>query len=134
LQQGIYDEFLEKLIKAYKQLRIGDPTEEHVLCGPLHTKAAVDLYRKGIDETIKQGGQILYGGKVLDLPGNFVEPAVTHVPPTASVLKNELFVPILHTVKFKTLEEAIEYNNNVNQGLSSSLFTRDVSNVFKWTG
>ena len=90
---------------------------------------------KGVAKVKEQGGKILTGGNVVQgTSGNFVEPTITSVAPTADVLKAELFVPILHTVKFSTLEEAIKYNNQVSQGLSSSIFTKDVGNVFKWVG
>eukprot|EP00842_Homolaphlyctis_polyrhiza_P003355 jgi/Hompol1/401/HPOL_005299-RA len=134
LHDSIYDEFIEKLIKAYAQVRIGDPLQEGTLCGPLHTQAAVEHYKKGIQSVIEQGGKILYGGKVLDRPGNFVMPTITSIDWAAPVVQNEIFVPILHTFRFKTLEEGIRINNSVKQGLSSSLFTSQVSNLFKWTG
>ena len=135
LHESIYDEFLEKLIKAYSQVKIGDPRKPGVLCGPLHTKAAVEQYKQGIEKVKSQNGKILFGGKVLQINGgNFVEPTITQIPHTAPVVQNEIFVPILHTFKFKTLKEAIEINNSVKQGLSSSLFTQNVSNVFQWTG
>ncbi|KAG0256788.1 Aldehyde dehydrogenase 7 member B4 [Actinomortierella ambigua] len=128
LHEKIYDQFLEKLIKAYKSVRIGDPLEAGTLCGPLHTKQAVEQYRQGIEAVKAQGGKILVGGKV------FVEPTVTSIAPDAAVVQNEIFVPILHTMKVKSLEEAIEINNSVKQGLSSSLFTRNPSHLFKWVG
>ncbi|KAF9366989.1 Alpha-aminoadipic semialdehyde dehydrogenase, partial [Podila verticillata] len=67
----IHDEFIEKLTKAYQSIRIGDPLEAGTLCGPLHTKAAVEHYKKGIEAVKAQGGKILTGGKVLERPGNF---------------------------------------------------------------
>ncbi|KAK3812191.1 MAG: Aldehyde/histidinol dehydrogenase [Benniella sp.] len=135
LHEKIHDEFLERLVKAYQSVRIGDPLEAGTLCGPLHTKAAVEQYRKGIEAVKAQGGKILTGGKVLDdRPGNFVAPTITSISPDAAVVQNEIFVPILHTMKVKSLEHAIEINNSVKQGLSSSLFTRNPSHLFKWVG
>ena len=134
LHESIYDQFIEKLVKAYQQIRIGDPSKEGTLCGPLHTRNAVEQYKKGIESVKAQKGKILYGGKVIEGPGNFVTPTITQIDPSASVVQHEIFVPILHTFKFKTLEEAIRINNSVKQGLSSSLFTKDISNLFKWTG
>ncbi|KAJ3081801.1 Alpha-aminoadipic semialdehyde dehydrogenase, partial [Quaeritorhiza haematococci] len=135
LHEEIHDEFLDRLIKAYQQVRIGDPLKEGTLCGPLHTKAAVEHYRKGLVDVKAQGGTILYGGKVLeDKPGNFVMPTITRIKPDAPVVQHEIFVPILHTFKIKSLGEAIAHNNSVKQGLSSSVFTKDVGNVFKWVG
>ncbi|KAJ3225429.1 Alpha-aminoadipic semialdehyde dehydrogenase [Clydaea vesicula] len=135
VQESIYDEFIAKLLKAYKQVKIGDPASEGVLCGPLHTKNAVKQYEIGIKKVKEQGGEIIYGGKTLDINGgNFVEPTITKITPSAEVVQHEIFVPILHTFSFKTLEEAIQINNGVKQGLSSSLFTQDLGNVHKWVG
>jgi aldehyde dehydrogenase family 7 protein A1 len=63
-----------------------------------------------------------------------VEPTITRISPTASIVQHEIFVPILHTFTFKTLDEAIAINNSVSQGLSSSLFTNRLENVMQWTG
>lgn len=134
LHEKIHDEFIEKLVKAYKSIRIGDPLEAGTLCGPLHTKAAVEHYKKGIEAVKAQGGKILTGGEVLDRPGNFVVPTITSISPDADVVQNEIFVPILHTMKVKNIDHAIELNNSVKQGLSSSLFTRNPEHLFKWVG
>jgi len=134
VHENVYEEFIANLTKAFSQVKIGDPSKEGVLCGPLHSKASVDNYNRGIKEVLEQGGKILYGGKVLDQPGNFVMPTITQIDPSAKVVQNEIFVPILHTFKFSTLEEAIRLNNSVRQGLSSSLFTQNISNVHKWVG
>lgn len=132
VHESKYDEFIAALIKAYAQIKIGDPTRENILCGPLHTKNAVEQYKNGIEQVIKQGGKILYGGKVLDGPGNFVMPTITQISPTAEIVQDEIFAPILHTFKFNDLKSAIIMNNSVKQGLSSSLFTQNVGNVFQW--
>lgn len=135
LHEKIHDEFIQRLIKAYSQVPIGDPLQDGVLCGPLHTKNAVQQYIGGIEKVKEQGGKILYGGKVLFEygEGNFVMPTITSMNPNAPVVQNEIFVPILHTFKIKNIEEAIKYNNSVKQGLSSSLFTQDLKNIFTWT-
>lgn len=74
------------------------------------------------------------GGKRVDRKGYFVEPTIIEAPQHAPFLQEEYFVPILFTQKFKTLDEAIAMNNNTRYGLSSSLFTRNVGNAYKWTG
>ena len=134
LQESIYEDFIARLKKAYSQVKIGNPLDAQVLCGPLHTRAAIEHFEQGIKDLKAQGGRILLGGKVLDRPGNFVLPTITEIDHTAKIVQKEIFAPILHVLKFKTLEEAIHINNNVRQGLSSSLFTQNVKNVFKWTG
>jgi len=134
LHEDIYDTFLQRLVAAYEQVKIGDPLEDGTLCGPLHNKAAVQIFRSGIERIKAEGGTIVRGGNVIDRPGNFVEPTIVTIAPSAEILREELFVPILYVVKIQSLEQAIGYNNDVPQGLSSSLFTQNHANVFKWTG
>jgi len=115
-------------------IKIGDPLEQGTLVGPVHNKAAVELYQKTIQEAKAQGGEVLVGGNVLDRPGNFVEPTLIRISPDAEVVKNEAFVPISYIMEYSDLQDAIKQNNGVAQGLSSSLFTNNVENVFKWVG
>ena len=106
------------------------------MCGPLHTKAAVNEYLEGIKTIQSQGGKILYGGKLVEEKkgGNYVYPTLVEIDGHADIVKQELFVPILYLIKFKTLDEAIQLNSEVPQGLSSSIFTNNVQNLFKWIG
>lgn len=135
LHKDIHDEFLQKLLKGYASVRIGSPLDPNTLCGPLHNKAAVETFKNTVAEATKQGGKLLFGGKVLDdRPGNFVVPTVFSVDASAGVLKDEKFVPILYAVKVNSVEEAIAHNNSVAHGLSSSLFTQDLGQIFHWTG
>ncbi len=135
LQESIHDQFIERLIAAYKQIRVGSQFDEGTLCGPVHRKSSIDLYKKTIASIKNEGGEFVFGDHTLELSGgNFVVPSIALVSPTAESMKMEAFVPILQVTKFKTLEEAIEINNNVGQGLSSSLFTRNLKNLFSWTG
>ena len=76
VHESRYDEVVTKLISAYKQIRIGDPLEPGVLLGPLIDRPAVEAYRKAIAEVKQAGGEVLYGGQVLDRPGYFVEPTI----------------------------------------------------------
>lgn len=135
IHEKVYDEFVSRLSAAYTQIKIGDPLEDGTLCGPLHTKSAVREYLEGLETIKSQGGKILAGGRALtDRTGNFVEPTLVEIHHDAPIVKHELFVPITYLIKCKSLEEAIEYNNEVPQGLSSSLFTQNQQNVFKWLG
>lgn len=134
IHEEIYDLIIEKLKKSYEKIRIGNPLDDGILCGPLHSKTAVDNYKKCIDDVINQGGEIVYGNKILSSIGpQFVMPTITKIDHSAEVVQNEVFAPIVHTFKFKTLEEAIRMNNSVNQGLSSSLYTKSIKNMFTWT-
>mmetsp|Transcript_13279 Transcript_13279/g.13078 ORF Transcript_13279/g.13078 Transcript_13279/m.13078 type:complete len:172 (-) Transcript_13279:36-551(-) len=102
--------------------------------GPLHTKAAVKEYLDGIEEIKKQGGKILVGGSKIEGEGNYVEPTLVEIHKEAAILNTELFVPICYLVKFGSLDEAIKINNGVPQGLSSSIFTTNLQNYYKWVG
>ncbi|OZJ01872.1 putative aldehyde dehydrogenase family 7 member A1 [Bifiguratus adelaidae] len=141
VHSNIYDSVVDKLRQAYMQVKIGNPLHSGVLCGPLHSRAAVQAYERGIQAVQDQGGRILYGGKVLDRndgeiygKGNYVMPTLTEVKPDMDIVKEEIFAPILHTMKINTLDEAISHNNSVGQGLSSSLFTANIASIFKWIG
>ncbi|KAJ7011523.1 aldehyde dehydrogenase family 7 member B4-like [Populus alba x Populus x berolinensis] len=95
------------------------------------------IYQRVLDKLLdvyKQGGKILIGGSVIESEGNFVQPTIVEISPNADVVKEELFAPVLYVMKFQTLQEAIEINNSVPQGLSSSIFTRKPEIIFKWIG
>jgi len=101
----------------------------------LHTASAVKGYSEGLTEIKKQGGKILHGGRVLtEMQGNYVTPTVVEIDSKAEILKQELFAPVLYVVKCNSFEEAVEMNNSVPQGLSSAIFTKNMQNVFRWTG
>jgi aldehyde dehydrogenase family 7 protein A1 len=138
LHESIYDEFLDRMVKAYPKFetRMGDPLDDNTLLGPLHFKQSVDAYLNGVEEIKKQGGKVLYGGKKVEgMEGNFVLPTiVTDISHDATIVQTEIFAPILYVFKFKSLDEVIEWNNEVPQGLSSSLYTKDLSNMFQWMG
>lgn len=135
LHEDIHDQVVEKLTKAYKSVKIGSPLAKDTLCGPLFNQAAVNIYSKTLQEAQEQGGKVLVGGKVLsDRPGNFVEPTIISIDSSAQVVSHERFVPIMYVMKIKSVDEAIKLNNSVAQGLSSSLFTKDLGQIFKWTG
>jgi len=135
LHEKVYDTVLERLKKAYAQVKIGDPTQPGMLYGPMHSKQGIEGYKKALADATAAGGKIEYGGKVLDMPGNFVEPTiVTGLPHDADVVHRETFAPIVYVLKTKSLDEGIQWNNEVKQGLSSSIFTKDIGNVFKWLG
>uniref|UniRef100_A0A4W4G9N2 aldehyde dehydrogenase (NAD(+)) n=1 Tax=Electrophorus electricus TaxID=8005 RepID=A0A4W4G9N2_ELEEL len=127
LHESVHDEVVERLVKAYKQVRIGDPWDPSTLYGPLHTKQAVQQYLNAVEQAKQQGGTLVCGGKVMDRPGNYVEPTIfTGLAHDAPIVHTETFVPILYVIKFKTEEEAFTWNNEVKQGLSSSIFTKDM--------
>jgi aldehyde dehydrogenase family 7 protein A1 len=138
IHDKIYDEVLSKLKNAYGQVasKIGDPLEEGTLVGPIHTKQGVEMYQNALKCVADEGGKIEFGGKLIQRNGgNFVEPTiVTGLKHDAKIVQRETFAPILYVFKTKSFDEAIKWNNEVEQGLSSSIFTKDVSKVFQWLG
>ncbi|CDP20508.1 unnamed protein product [Coffea canephora] len=134
LHESLYDKVLGRLLDVYKQVKIGDPLEKGTLLGPLHTRTLKENFEKGIQNIKSQGGKILTGGSVIESEGNFVQPTIVEISPDADVVKEELFAPVLYVMKFQTLKEAIEINNSVPQGLSSSIFTCRPGVIFRWIG
>ncbi len=134
IHESVYDKFVERLKKVYATVKIGNPLDTGMLMGPVHTKGAIKEYLEGLEEIKKQGGKIAYGGSKIEGEGNYVEPTLVEISSDAEILKTELFVPILYLLKFSTLEEAIKINNSVPQGLSSSIFTKNIQSYYKWVG
>ncbi|XP_004930408.1 putative aldehyde dehydrogenase family 7 member A1 homolog [Bombyx mori] len=137
IHKKLYSEVVSRLKKAYAGVvsRIGDPLLEETLIGPLHTPAAVDAYKKTVAEAVKLGGKIEFGGKIIEREGYFVEPTIiTGLPHDSPIVKTECFAPIVYCIEIPDLETGIQYNNEVEQGLSSSLFTENLGDVFKWIG
>ncbi|XP_003387720.1 PREDICTED: alpha-aminoadipic semialdehyde dehydrogenase-like [Amphimedon queenslandica] len=135
LHESVYDEILKRLIKAYGQVKIGDPLDEGVLYGPLHNQAAVDTYVATIKEIKEQGGTIECGGNVINREGYYVEPTiVTGLQHDNELVMRETFVPILYILKSTSIDESIKWNNEVEQGLASSLFTQSIERMARWMG
>ncbi|WP_374556076.1 aldehyde dehydrogenase family protein [Thermomonas sp.] len=129
VHESIYADVLAKLVTAYKQVekKIGDPTDPANLMGPLNSKDGVDAYLDAIAKAKAAGGTVETGGAAIDRPGNFVLPAiVTGLTNDAEIVQHETFAPILYVMKYKELDEAIEMQNAVPQGLSSSIFTTNL--------
>jgi len=128
LHESIADDVIDTLVKAYKQVRIGDPLDEGTLMGPLTDESAIERYKDAIEQAKAAGGELLVGGKRVEGDGYFVEPAIVRAENHWDIVQEETFGPILYVMTFKTLEEAVEMHNDVRQGLSSSLFTTDLRN------
>lgn len=129
VHQDIHADVLSKLITAYKQVekKIGDPTDPANLMGPLNSRDAVDAYLDSIAKAKAAGGKVETGGSAIEGKGNFVLPAiVTGLTNDAPIVQHETFAPILYVMSFKDLDEAIDMQNAVPQGLSSSIFTQDL--------
>ncbi|MGV3560437.1 L-piperidine-6-carboxylate dehydrogenase [Larkinella arboricola] len=127
IQESIYEDVKNRLVKAYGQLRIGNPLDEKNHVGPLIDQAAVAAYQTALFHVKEQGGRLLLDGEVLEGPGFesgcYVRPAIAEMPAQTAIVQHETFAPILYLLKYRTLEEAIELQNGVPQGLSSAIFT-----------
>lgn len=126
VQENRYQDVICRLVNAYRQVKIGNPMDSTVLMGPLIDKVSVKNYQETIEEIRKSGGDVLYGGRVLNQPGFFVEPTIVRAENQWDVVQRETFAPILYVMTYKTLEEGVALQNNVRQGLSSSLFTTNM--------
>lgn len=137
VHESIYDDVLGKLKAAYKQVegKIGDPTDPANLMGPLNSRDGVQAYLDAIEAAKAAGGTIESGGSAIDRPGNFVLPAiVTGLTNDADIVQHETFAPILYVMKYSELDEAIELQNAVPQGLSSSIFTTNLKAAERFLG
>jgi aldehyde dehydrogenase (NAD+) len=123
VHESIADDLCDKLIHAYKQVRIGNPLDSDVLMGPLCDGNAIKRYQSAIARAQKEGGQLLSGGKTIDGKGYFVEPTIIRMPAQQGVVLDETFAPILYVMTYSTLDEALAMHNAVPQGLSSAIFT-----------
>ncbi|MFZ5481493.1 MAG: aldehyde dehydrogenase family protein [Myxococcota bacterium] len=123
LHESIAAKFTEKLLALYRQVRIGDPLQDGVLMGPLIDEDAVRAFEIAVAEAVRQGGTVLYGGKRIEGPGHFVQPTLIAASPGMQILQHETFAPILYVMEYGTLDDAIRWQNDVPQGLSSAIFT-----------
>lgn len=127
IHESIYEEFKQRLAKAYGQLRIGNPLDETNHVGPLIDKQAVGSYQQAIDDIVKSGGRFVVEPAVLNgngyESGCYVRPCIAEAENHWSVVQRETFAPILYLLKYQTVEEAIAIQNGVPQGLSSAIFT-----------
>ncbi len=129
VHESRYQDVVSRLINAYKQVRIGNPLDAGVLMGPLIDQQAISGYQRALDEIQKSGGEILYGGHVLEQPGFYVEPTLVRAQNQWEIVQHETFAPILYIITYRTLDEAVALQNAVPQGLSSSLFTLNMRNA-----
>jgi aldehyde dehydrogenase (NAD+) len=116
-------ELEQRLVRAYAQVRIGNPLEAGTLMGPLIDEGAVRRLESAVSTAVAAGGRLLTGGKRLVRPGHFVEPAIVVSAHEAEIVRTETFGPILYLIPFRDLDDAIRMQNDVAHGLSSAIFT-----------
>ena len=130
IHESMYDAFAGKLLNAYKHIRIGNPLESTTLVGPLIDKEAVKNFTDAVEKIKEEGGKILCGGTSVSEngceSGCYVQPCIAEVKNNFKIVQEETFAPILYMIKYKTLDEAISLQNDVPQGLSSAIFTRNI--------
>jgi aldehyde dehydrogenase (NAD+) len=127
VHESKYEVLKTKLVKIYSQLHIGDPLDANNHVGPLIDRGAVILYQQAIEQAKKQGAKILVEGGILEGKGYesgcYVKPCIIEAENNMPIVQHETFAPILYIMKYCTIDEAIDMQNAVPQGLSSSIFT-----------
>ncbi|MDC0201609.1 aldehyde dehydrogenase family protein [Flavobacteriales bacterium] len=130
IHKSIYDEVKNKLTKAYTQLSIGNPLDENNHVGPLIDRDAVNMYLNAIEKAKSEGGNVLVEGGVLEglgyESGCYVKPVIIEAGNHFEIVQDETFAPILYIMKYSEIEEAIDLQNGVKQGLSSAIMTTNL--------
>ncbi|MEJ0104944.1 MAG: aldehyde dehydrogenase family protein [Bacteroidota bacterium] len=136
IQEDVYNNVKEKLVTAYKQLRIGNPLDEKNHVGPLIDKDAVKLYTNAIESCKTEGGHFIVEGGVLAGDGYesgcYVKPCIAEAKPGFKIVRHETFAPVLYLLKYNSIEEAIAIQNEVPQGLSSAIMTLNLREAEKF--
>jgi aldehyde dehydrogenase (NAD+) len=133
VHESIADKVRAKLLSAYKSLPIGNPLDRKTLMGPMIDKGAVDMVQDSIQKLKDEGGEVLYGGERMDLPGNcYMKPCLANAKPNFKIVQEETFGPLLYLMTYRDFDEAIAIQNGVPQGLTSSIFTNDAREAEKF--
>ena len=131
IHESMYDKVKDALVSAYKQLRIGNPLDENNHVGPLIDKDAVKMYNYALEKVIEEGGNILVEGGVLSGEGYesgcYVKPVIAEAENSFEIVQHETFAPVLYLLKYSgDVENALDIQNGVNQGLSSAIMTNNL--------
>ena len=129
VHESRFDELKSALTSAYKQVRIGNPLDPDTLMGPLIDEGAVARVEAAAAAVRSKGGEILCGGERVDGPGHFITPAIAVAENEWPIVQTETFGPLLYLVSYSSLDEAIDLQNGVKQGLSSAIFTDNLQNA-----
>ena len=133
VHESVADKVRSKLLSAYKSLSIGNPLDKKTLMGPLIDKGAVDMVQDSIQKLKAEGGEVIYGGERMDLPGGcYMKPCLASAKPSFKIVQEETFGPLLYLMTYRDFDEAIAIQNGVPQGLTSSIFTNDVREAEKF--
>ena len=130
VHKDIKEQLVETLVKAYGQVRIGNPLDSNTLVGPLIDEDAFNQMQASVAQAQEEGGKLLCGGERADVAqcanGFYVTPAIIEMDAQSAVVQHETFAPILYVLEYEAIDQAIAMNNAVPQGLSSAIFTNDV--------
>jgi aldehyde dehydrogenase (NAD+) len=129
VHDAVFEDVKQRLLAIYKNITIGDPTVEGTLVGPLIDDQAVEAMQTALKAVVEEGGEVLYGGDDLRgsaapiSGGHYVKPAICIAENHYDIVQEETFAPILYMIRVSSVEEAVALQNDVKQGLSSSIFT-----------
>jgi aldehyde dehydrogenase (NAD+) len=129
LHEAVAQGFIDRLTAVYALLRVGDPTADGVLVGPLIDAGAFEQMQGALRQAVAQGGRVTGGQRVsagVPSGGFYVRPAIVEIPPDAPIVAQETFAPILYVTRYRELSEAVAIQNGVAQGLASAIFSNDV--------
>lgn len=131
VHEDVYDKVKDAVVKAYKQIRIGNPLDENNHVGPLIDEDAVKNYQAALDKVVEEGGNILVEGGVLEGEGYesgcYVKPAIAEAKNEYAIVQHETFAPVLYIMKYKgDVSDALKLQNGVKQGLSSAIMTNNL--------
>jgi len=138
IHESIYEELKTRLISAYKQVKnkIGHSLDSNTLIGPMIDKSAVDTFLEAQQKLTQEGGRVLFGGEVLEgeefSSGCYVVPAIAEAKNNYQIVQEETFAPLLYLIKYTSIDEAISIHNDVPQGLSSAIFSKNVLETEKF--
>ncbi len=129
VHESIYDKLVPRLIQAYGSVTVGNPLQSSTLVGPLIDEGSFGRMQKALDEAKAAGGKVSGGDRLMQneaADAFYVRPAIVEMPAQTGPVKDETFAPILYIIKYSDFDEALALNNDVPQGLSSSIFTNDL--------
>ncbi len=133
MHESVASKVRDKLLAAYKSLPIGNPLDRKTVMGPLIDKNAVDMVQHSIQRLKDEGGEVLYGGEKLKIPGDcYMTPCLANAKPDFEIVCHETFGPLLYLMTYRDFDEALSIHNNVPQGLTSSIFTSDAREAEKF--
>jgi aldehyde dehydrogenase (NAD+) len=132
------DEVVDRIGRAYAQLRVGNPMSSDTLVGPLIDEKAGRAMTAAIEQAVTEGGRLVVGGErcLADVAPDaaYMRPAIITMPRQTEIVRTETFAPILYVMSYESMDEAIAIQNDVPQGLASSIFTTDLREAERFTG